>query len=244
MYRVENDIVRDVPISLYYQLKEDLLAKITSRKWLPGENIPSEKELCRMYGVSRTTVRKALEELEHAGYLTRQQGKGTFVTHISMEHRLSKFYSFSEEVKQRGREEYVRIISFEQIAATREVALRLRLEPLGRIFKLTRLRFVDQMAYALETSYIPENVCPGLTAEGVSSRGLYDSMRANGVFPNRAIEKFRATVIRKNEAELMELKTGAPAMHLERVTYFGTRTVEYCSSIVRGDFFTYTLELK
>mgnify|MGYP000969627418 CR=1 FL=1 len=241
---MEKDISRNIPISLYYQLKEELMKKLISKQWLPGEKIPSEKELCQMYGVSRITVRKALDELERSGHLVRRQGKGTFVTNISMEQRLSKFYSFSEELKQRGLQEHCRIIQFDQVPATNEVAAPLGLEPLDPVFKLTRLRLVDLTPYTLETSYIPVAVCPSLTEEVISTKGLYNSMRADGVYPDRVIEKFRATVIRKAEAELMGLKIGMPAMHLERVTYFGVRTIEYCSSVVRGDFFTYTVELR
>ncbi len=83
-----------------------------------------------------------------------------------------------------------------------------------------------------------------MTEESVQYRGLYNSMRAEGIFPDRVVEKFRATTIRKAEAEPMSQKVGAPAMHVERVTYFGPRVIEYCSSIVRADFFTYTVELK
>lgn len=241
---MEKDISRNIPISLYYQLKEELMKKLISKQWLPGEKIPSEKELCQMYGVSRITVRKALDELERSGHLVRRQGKGTFVTNISMEQRLSKFYSFSEELKQRGLQEHCRIIQFDQVPAAGEVAAPLGLEPLDPVFKLTRLRLVDLTPYTLETSYIPVAVCPSLTEEVISTKGLYNSMRADGVYPDRVIEKFRATVIRKAEAELMGLKIGMPAMHLERVTYFGVRTIEYCSSVVRGDFFTYTVELR
>lgn len=244
MRNIERDIARDVPISLYYQLKEELLKKIASKHWPPGTKIPSEKELCEMYGVSRITVRKALDELVRSGHLVRQQGKGTFVTNLSMEQRLSKFYSFSEELKKRGMDEHVRVIHFDQVAAADDVARHLGLKSLDPVFKLTRLRMVDCTPYALETSYIPVAVCPTLSEKSIIEVGLYNSMRASGVFPDRAIEKFRATVIRKTEAELMELKAGLPAMHLERVTYFGIRTIEYCSSIVRGDFFTYTVELQ
>ncbi len=244
MHHPETDITRDVPIPLYYQLKEELLKKISSKHWKPGAKIPSEKELCETYGVSRITVRKALDEFVRSGLLVRQRGKGTFVTNLSTEQRLSKFYSFSESLKQQGMDEYVNVIHFDRITAPDDVAEHLGMETPGAVFKLTRLRMVDLTPYTLETSYIPVAVCPQLCAETVAENGLYNSMRARGVFPDRVIEKFRATVIRKEEAELMELKVGMPAMHLERVTYFGTRIIEYCSSIVRGDFFTYTVELK
>ncbi len=238
------DITRAGHVSLYYQLKEELLKKIISKQWLPGEKIPSEKELCNLYDVSRITVRKALDELEHSGHLVRRQGKGTFVTNISMEQRLSKFYSFSEVLKQRGMKEHVRIVHFDEVDATKDVADHLELGQLDRVFKLTRLRLVDLTPYTLETSYIPVSICPYLTEEMIKDKGLYNSMRENGVFPDRVIEKFRATVIRGSEAKHMDLKVGIPAMHVERVTYAGPKIIEYCSSIVRGDFFTYTVELR
>lgn len=243
MRDAENAITRNVPIPLYYQLKEELLKKIVSRQWRPGMKIPSEKALCEHYGVSRITVRKALDELVRSGHLVRRQGDGTFVTQLTMDQRLSKFYSFSEELKKRGVAESVRVLEFSQIPAD-GTARRLELEPQMPVFRLTRLRMADQTPCTLETSYIPVRECPALNREDIGENGLYNSMRALGVYPDRVIETFRATVIRKAEGELMGLKPGLPAMHLERITYFGNRIIEYCSSIVRGDFFTYTVELK
>jgi GntR family transcriptional regulator len=69
-------------------------------------------------------------------------------------------------------------------------------------------------------------------------------MRALGVNPRKIIEKFRADAIRSYEAKLMNLKTGTPIIHIERTTFDGPEIIEYCVSIVRGDFFTYTVELK
>ncbi len=244
MIDVRRDITKNGPVSLYYQLKENLLKQIVSKQWLPGEKIPSENELCTMYNVSRITVRKALEELELSGHLIRKQGKGTFVTNISMEQRLSKFYSFSEVLKQHGMNEHVRIIHFTKISATEDIAKRLEIKAEDKIFQLTRLRLVDLTPYTIETSYIPVYLFPDMTEKTIQENGLYTSMRMRGVFPDRVIEKFRATVIRKSEAEHMGLSVGIPAMHLERITYADTTIIEYCSSIVRGDFFTYTVELK
>lgn len=240
----DKGIVRGAPVSLYYQLKEEFLRRITSKQWLPGQKIPAEMELCRLYDVSRITVRKAIDELVRSGHLVRQQGRGTFVTNLSVEQHLSKFYSFSEELKSRGIVEHVRVLQFETVAASGSVAAALAVEPAAQVFHLTRLRMVDETPYTLETSHIPVAVCPGLTQAALTEKGLYNAMRACGVHPDRVIEKFRATALRNDEAARMGLSVGTPAMHLERVTYFAHTPVEYCNSIVRGDFFTYTVELK
>jgi GntR family transcriptional regulator len=239
----EDGFNKTIPISLYYQLKEKLLKKIQTEEWKPGQKIPSESELCAAYGLSRITVRKAIEELVRSGHLERFQGRGTFITSTSFEQKLSKFYSFSEELKKWGKKEQADILSFEVVTPDEETREKLGMEG-GRAFRLERLRSVDGTAYTVETSYIPHEVCPKISREDIDKNGLYKSMRNSGVYPQRIIEKFRATAIQKSEAKKMGLKASSPAIHLERTTYDKSRIIEYCVSIVRGDFFTYTVELK
>ena len=235
---------KDSPFTLYYQLKEKLAEKIASHQWKPGEKIPSEAELCDAYSVSRITVRKAIEDLVRSGQLIKHQGKGTFVTNVSMEHKFSKFYSFSEELTRSGMTERAQILSFEIIEADGEVSEKLSMQEGEQVFMVKRLRMADEMPYTVEVSYIPFSICPGLSAENITEKGLYNSMRALNVFPERIIEKIRAAVVNRSDAGLMKIKPNAPAIKLERLTYYGVLTIEYCVSIVRGDFFTYTIELK
>lgn len=238
------DFDRESTSTLYYQLKEKFLHMILSNRWKAGQKIPSEMELCATYNVSRITVRKALEDLVRSEYLTRHQGKGTFVANAPIEHRLLKFYSFSEELKLKGMNECAELLLFDIISATGKVSNQLSLQTGSLAFKLTRLRSVDGIPYTVETSFIPKELCPDLTDELVSENGLYNAMRSLGIYPERAVEKFRATVLEKLEAKLLQRDLNSPAIHLERITYSGVNKIEYCSSIVRGDFFTYTVELK
>jgi len=234
----------DSPFTLYYQLRENLAKKIASHEWKPGEKIPSEAELCKTYNVSRITVRKAIEDLVRSGQLIKHQGKGTFVTNVSMEHKLSKFYSFSEELTLSGMTERAQILSFDIVPAGEEVSEKLSMQKHEQIFMIKRLRMADEMPYTVEISYIPYALCPGLTEKNITENGLYNSMRSLNIFPERIIEKIRAAVVSKSDAGLMKIKPNAPAIKLERLTYYGVLTIEYCVSIVRGDFFTYTIELK
>ena len=235
---------KNSPVPLYHVVKEKLAEKISNNEWKPGEKIPSEAELCKMYYVSRITVRKAVEDLERSGMLVKHQGKGTFVTNVTMEQKLSKFYSFSEELRLRGMKEHAYVISFDVVIAPEKVAEKLNLLQDKRIIALKRLRKADDMPYTVETSYLPYSICSGLTAESVARNGLYNSMRSHGIFPERIIEKIRAMAVSKSDADLMKIKANSPAIKLERLTYFGTDVIEYCVSIVRGDFFTYSIELK
>jgi GntR family transcriptional regulator len=236
-------IKKDSPYPLYYQLMEKFTEKISTGQWRPGQMIPSEAELCKAFYVSRITVRKAVEELERSGLLIKRQGKGTFVTNVTMEHKLSKFYSFSEELKQSGMTERVQVLSFDVISAPEKVRDRLRLQQNEKVFALRRLRMADEMPYTVEISYMPFNICSGLTVESIIEYGLYNTMRSLNIFPERIVEKLKATAVGKADAELMKVNANLPAIELERLTYFGTEAIEYCVSTVRGDFFTYSIEL-
>lgn len=235
---------KDSPLTLYYQLSVILAQKISAGEWKPGQMIPSEAELCKMFYVSRITVRKAIENLVQAGKLVKRQGKGTFVTNVSIEHRLSKFYSFSEELRKRGMAERTQMLSFDIINASDEVSGKLSLPSGEQVFRVKRLRMADEMPYTVETSYIPYILCPGLTSEKIISNGLYNSMSDLGVIPERIVEKLKATAVSKADAKYMKLIANSPAMRVERLTYYDIHKIEYCISIMRGDFFTYTIELK
>jgi len=232
------------PVSLYYQLKETFINNIIDKTWQPDSRIPSERELCDLYGVSRVTVRKALDELVQGGYIYRVQGKGTFVKQRSLEQKLSKFYSFSEEIKKRGMKEATTVIQFEATVGETRILEQLRLPPGSAVFKVKRLRTIDDVPYAVETSYLPTVMMPELTKDKISKNGLYNTLRESGVFPVRATETFRAVTLRRTTAAFLEAKMGDAAIYLTRKTYVSNdREVEFCESIVLGSMFSYTIEL-
>ena len=235
---------KEVPVALYYQLKESLLQKIQDETWKPGQKIPTERELCEMYGVSRITVRKALDDLQNEGYLYRVQGKGTFVRRATMEKKLSKFYSFGDELRRRGMNEVAKLLSFSALTPEEAVRHRLELRAGEQVFCIRRQRLMDEVCYAIEVSYIPRSLTPALTAEMVKTNGLYSSLRLLGVYPDRAVEQFRAAALTAPEGRLMGLPAGRPAINLQRQTWAGAQLIEYCNSVVRDDFFTYAVELK
>jgi len=235
---------KDSMTPLYEQVNEDMLQKITSRNWRPGQRIPTEMELCDIYGVSRITVRKAVEDLVRGGYLVRQRGKGTFVRVEHIENKLSKFYSFSESLRAEGIHECAEVLAFEELYANSGLAEKLYLYSVNApLYKITRLRSVDDVPYAVESSYIPKAIFKGMNEEMIAENGLYNSMRLLGVAPDRAKETFRATSLGGLEARLLQQDIKAPVMNIERITFSGAVIVEYCCSLVRGDFFSYTVEL-
>lgn len=237
-------INKDLPVALYYQLKESIRKKILAKEWKAGNKIPTEAEICQACGVSRITVRKALEELQNEGYLFKVQGRGTFVRKNSIEQKLSKFYSFSEELKQKGLTERAELIAFEQISAEEDLAKCLNVEQGTMVYQIERVRYIDAEAYAIEQSFIPSDCAPGLTGEQVQTNGLYRSLHSFGTYPDGAVEQFSAKNLTALEAQMLGTKEGEAAIELRRTTYSNIRVVEYCSSIVKGDIFSYTVELR
>ena len=100
------------PVTLQYQLRKELYEKIRNKEWMPGQMIPSERELCDEYCVSRITVREALKELVQSGYLVRKQGKGTFVAVPTVEHTMTSTFSLSQALEESGNESKFIMVSY------------------------------------------------------------------------------------------------------------------------------------
>ena len=228
----------------YVQVKEEIRRKILSKEWVEGCRIPVEAEFCEMYGVSRITVRKALEELQSEGYLIKIQGKGTFVQSQTHEQHLSKFYSFREELNKRGVEEEAVVLEVCILDASEEIAAKLGIEAGQSVFRVHRIRRTKQGPYAIETSYIPYHLCRWITKQKINEDGLYRTLANNGVVVNSAKESFRAINVNKEQSNLLDVRIDAAAIALTRTAYSGSQIVEYCVCVVRGDFFRFTVELK
>jgi len=195
--------------------------------------------------VSRITVRRALAELENEGYLIRKQGKGTFVSIPRIEHNLVSFYSFSEEFKKRGYTPHNKVLNFELQRPDKEIRTKLRLfPPAQQVYYIKRFRYADDVLMAIEDTYIPASLFPGLRAEDLEVKPLYDIMREDyGIVPNSAEEIIGATIISENEAKHFGIKDNLAALHIERVTFSGAKCIEYTVGIVRGDRFRFRIKL-
>lgn len=233
------------PVTLYYQLKKIMIDKIDSNEWSIDSQIPTERQLCEMYNVSRITVRQALDEIAREGLLYRKQGKGTFVTAPKLEQRLSKFYSFSEEIEKMGYVPGSRILVFSTIKADDNVAKNLNTDKDSFVYRIKRLRLASNEPFAVEISYIPYDMFKDLNENEISSNGLYNTLKQKyNVNPDEAVETFEAVLINSEDAQFLQVKKNSPGLLLERFTDAGGKTIEYCRSIIRGDRYKYKVVLK
>lgn len=153
-------IDKSSPIPVYFQLKNDLVKKISNGVWKPGECIASERELCELYSVSRMTIRQAIGELVQDGVLTRVKGKGTYVCEPTVKQQ--DMMSFTEMIKQTGRELKTEIIGFQIIDTPDEYQDILMFD---KVYRISRRRIVDDECIAIETVFIPVDYCGHINLE-------------------------------------------------------------------------------
>jgi len=231
----------EAPTPLYLQLKAAIEEKIQSGALAPGEALPSERTLAEALGVSRLTVRRALDELVAGGLLVRRQGSGTYVAR-RVEQPLSVLTGFSEDMRARGMEPGSRWLKREKGTATPAEALALSLPPGAAVVRLVRVRTADGTPMAVERAVVPARFLPDPGAVGDS---LYAALRRRGHVPARALERLRAVALAEREAGMLGLAPGAPALYIERVSYLEDGSpLEFTRSHYRGDRYDFVAELR
>ncbi len=154
-----------------------LTGEITAGRLNPYDRLPSEKELCEQWRASRSTVRKAMDQLSDRGTIFRMPGKGSYVSFPKISHSASQVMSFSEKMKAQGLEVETRLISREVVDPGEEIAGFLMLAPNETVLKIQRLRLVKGEPMALQTSYMPTCLCRELLTEDLESTSLNQVLR-------------------------------------------------------------------
>lgn len=239
------NIIKGDRVPLYYQLMDIIIAQIDDGEYIEHDKLPSEREFCEIYDISRATVRQTIQELEKSGYIYKLHGKGTFVSAKKMEQNLLKFYSFTEEMKKLGKKPSSKVLDFEIININEGIASKMNMKKDDQVYKFTRLRLADENPIMIETSYIPANKFKGITKLDLDNKAMYD------IFVDRfdinftkAEEVFTPVATRENEAEYLEYEEGLPSMMIERITYATNDIIEYTIGIARGDKFNYRVVLE
>lgn len=221
----------------YKRIVRLLEAKIQSGDYPPGHRLPPERELCELFGVSRITARQALAELAQRKLVVRNQGQGTFVARSRIESSLLGFFSISEALKADGKLVSTRVISAELTSPAAHEASALQSAADAKVFRLTRLRFVDGEPYALEASAMAAERFPNLGRFDFGARSLYDVLaREYGTQLVRARETLAPVMLTAEQAELLQVRIDQPALRLSRTTYDrGNVAAEAATALIRGD---------
>jgi GntR family transcriptional regulator len=225
------------------RLREALLELIRER--VPGAALPTERELCADYGVSRATVRHVLQGLEAEQRIFRRQGKGTFVALAKIEEPLG-LTSHTEEMRARGIVPGSKLITVTRIEAGIDVATALRLGPDSEVLRIERLRLADGEPIAIEVLFLNAERFDGITASLGDNVSLYQLLHSDyGVELDSAEETIEAVVAGAREAKLLECAAGSALLQLSRLTTDTEhRPIEYVRSLYRGDRFRFRQHLE
>jgi GntR family transcriptional regulator len=208
-----------------------------------GTAIPSERQLSADLGVSRLTLRAALDDLAREGYLVRRRGSGTYVQQPKIAQELT-ITSFSDDMRRRGMTPASRTLSMTTIHAGARLGRFLNVSPSEQIVVVKRLRLADGETMAIETLHIPEALVPGLTPKGLTG-SFYELLRDRyGVTIAGGTQAIEPTVTNEEESEALGVPLHSPAFLFERTSRDDAgRTVEFVRSVYRGDRYRIVTEL-
>lgn len=226
---------------LYDQLV-DLLKEKIETELEPNTKLESERELSNRYGLSRTTVRLALQELEKMGYIYRRHGKGTYVSDLSKKAKnITSAYSFTEQMKALGKQPKTVILEFETIEANKYFASKLQVSIGEPLYKMKRLRLADDEPMMLERTYLPVKKFWNLTQKLLETKPLYDLFSQDfQQVVHIAEEEFYASIARNKDMSYLEIAEGSAVLNLVRTTYnINNEVIEYTLSVARADQFHY-----
>ena len=209
-----------------------LIEQITEGVYPKGCLLPSEREICEKYNISRTTARQALNILAQEGYITSIQGKGTVVTHPQIQQELGTIYSFDEDMRQLGKNPETHIMDFIEMSAPDALAAIFSLPPGCPIYRIMRLRLADQKPMLLETNFLPCSRFPHLDHKMLENQSLYRILKTQfNLVITMAEETFEPVSLRPMESQILGTPANALGMLVERISYENDKVVEFSKSV-------------
>jgi GntR family transcriptional regulator len=211
----------------------------------PGTGLASERELALHLGVSRPTVRAAIEELARSGLLVRRHGRGTFTSPHKITQQLSHSTVSGLGVPPAEGDWTSHVVSFATAPAGRTRGARLDLDPDAPVLCVTRVRLVEDEPIAVEHLELPADLVPGLRPEDMEAGNFYRLLRERyGIQVAEAAQTLEPSVTNPEQADLLDVPAYFPIMCVERTTQDTTgRTIEHARSVYRGDRYRITSKL-
>ncbi len=233
---------RSSPVPLYFQVAQHLEHMIESGELPMGTRLENEIDLADQLGLSRPTMRRAIEYLVGRGLLVRKRGIGTQVVHakVTREVELTSLY---DDLAKTGRVPSTRVLSFRTEDAPDALAVKLGIAPGTPVHAFERLRYADGEPLALMCNYVPAQ-CMSLTAADLEGQGLYNLFRANGIALRIAKQAIGARAATAAEARALGERRGAPLLTMERSAYDDQgRAVEHGQHLYRASRYSFDLTL-
>ena len=228
-------------IPLYQQLAHSIKKAVDEQKLKENDKIPAENEFCKIYDLSRTQVRQALDILEKDGYIYKLRGKGSYVSTPKIYQNRSSFSKFYDDMRSLGKVPVSKIISLKIKVADAYVREKMQLEENEMLCQIKWIRYGNNEPLIYETINLNYKLVDGIEMKELTDKKLYDILSEEyGIKMTHGKELFYPCKLDINEAKNLGLKKNDLGMKVERVVFQGKDVVEYTTSTVRGDRFIYT----
>lgn len=224
---------------LYLKFAETVKSAVRSGILPQGNILPGERDFSQLTGVSRITVRKAMQTLEDDGVVTRSRGYGTQIN-STFEYSLKEARGFSQQVVLRGKKPNTLWVNKRVVKCSPEVAEQLAVAADSDVFLLKRIRYVDEDAVSVEESYVPAELIADADDIGVS---LYDYFRSQNIIPQRTRSRVSARMPDSEFQSHIKMETPVPVLVIKQVAFDPqNRPIEYSISYCRSDLYVFVCE--
>lgn len=230
---------------LYLQVEAAIRNAILTKKYTPGEKLPTEVELSELYQVSKITIRKAMEKLSNDGLVQRVQGKGTFVSYRKDKVTLNETQGFNKSLSSRGHTAKHKILNASYLVATPEIAEKLRLDTKAAVIYIERLIWEDDIPVGIDRLYVAEQRFPDIITKLTPDKSLYQILENDyHITSDRSVLEINGTIADNDTAKLLECSVGDPLFYVEKISYDSEgRPIHFSATTIRCDSVTYVVTL-
>jgi GntR family transcriptional regulator len=233
------------PAPLYTQVETVLASNIGDGTLSAGTQLPTEDSLIKRFGVSRTTVRKAIQNLASRGLIEIQRGKGTFVTHPKITQELTELTGFVEDMRAQGRHPTARLITKQVVAASEIVASHLALTTGALVVRIQRVRLADGVPISFDETYLPLEIGEKIMTDDLETEPVFSLLEQKyDIRLTEAEYRLEAVSAEPAVSEALHIERGSPIFRIERTSYrAGNQPVDYEQLHYRGDLIRFVTRL-
>jgi GntR family transcriptional regulator len=225
----------------YFQISRDIIAQIQKGTLTKGMPVPSENQIIDQYGVSNTTARKALQELEKAGWVNRVKGKGTFVRDYTVVRAINRIFGFTKNMLEAGRKPSTRLTGFHlregdhtQIINGRDFTLK------GPYCEIERIRYADGIPMMREIRYLSMQLCPDIHRRNLEQSLYLIFEKEYGLHLTEINQMLSAVLLEGEALKAFQLKKPVPAFRVEGASFCGKGLIiEMEDAVYRGDIYRF-----
>lgn len=228
---------------LYYQVAQLIRTEISEGGFAVGEQIPAERDLLARYGVSRITVRQAIDSLVQEGILLKQQGRGTFVLGVPARDTMTELAGSLESIEELGKETDVRLLSASFVLCPSPIGRDLKTDAKEHVLKVLRIRSSNALPFAYLTNWLAERWASQIDLNDLRQRSLLAQLRDLGTMPDSADQTITATLATPEVSQLLETPVGSPMLKGYRVYFHRGEPIMVLESLYRPDRYAYRVRL-